>query len=189
MKLFCHFDVIGFSNSYLLCMENNRDAVLIDPGNFDVKLLQLIEGNNLYIRHILVTHAHNAHINGVKTLLKIYDAVIYSYRSTILDFASTVIRDGDILKTAGFEFEIIETPGHSSDSISFKTEKLLFTGDTLTAGNIGATVNGYARGLEISSICKKIFSFDDDIYIFPGHGPPSKISIERKLNPYLKEIL
>ena len=54
MKLFNHFAAVGFSNTYLVGGDNEKDAILIDPGVMDVPLLNLIEDNGYYIRHILI---------------------------------------------------------------------------------------------------------------------------------------
>ncbi len=189
MKFFTHFSVVGFSNSYLLGPDEGGDAVLIDPGIFDVKLLQLIEKNKLYIKYILITHAHIAHVKGIKTILKIYDARIYSYRDNILDIPTNRVRELDKIRAGEFIFDVYETPGHSSDSLIYVTDHLIFTGDTLTAGLLGSADTGYAKGLMLSSIRKKILTFNDSFFIFPGHGPPSKIEIERKTNPYLNDKL
>lgn len=189
MKFFSHLAVEGFSNSYLLAPDNGGDAVLIDPGTFDIQLLKLIEDNKLYVKSILISHAHSAHIKGITTILKIYRADIYSYRNNILGFNSNEIREGDTLTLSTFNFKVIETPGHATDSVVFLMDNFLFTGDTLTAGMIGSTLDGYSRGLLLSSIHKKILTLPDNYFIFPGHGPPSKIKIERELNPFLQEKL
>lgn len=186
MKIFTYYSVTDFSNTYLLGPSAGRDAVLIDPGEFDLGLLKLIENNGYYIRHILISHAHNAHINGISTLLKIYQAQIYSFNPTILDFPTRPVRDGDCLRLGEFSIEVIETPGHSSDSLCFRLERLLFTGDTLTAGKIAETDSPAQRVLLIESIRRKLFSLEDGTFIFPGHGPPSKLEIEKKLNPFLR---
>ena len=55
MKLFYHFIATGFTNAYLLGPDEPGDAVLIDPGGFDVDLLSLIESHGYYIRSILIT--------------------------------------------------------------------------------------------------------------------------------------
>ncbi len=189
MKFFTHFSVVGFSNSYLIGPDKGGDAVLIDPGMFDVKLLHLIESNNLYVKYILITHAHIAHFQGIKTILKIYEAQIFSHRDSIMDIPSVKVGEMDRIKVGEFEFDVYETPGHSSDSLLYVLNKFLFTGDTLTAGSIGSTDNGYAKGLMLSSIRKKILTFDDSYFIFPGHGPPTTIGIERRTNPYLQDKL
>ena len=87
-KLFFHFSVEGFSNCYLLGPENGGDAVIFDPGVFDLNLLELIENNNFYIRSVFITHDHNSHINGLKTLMKIYEAEIYSASKSIFGYKS-----------------------------------------------------------------------------------------------------
>jgi hydroxyacylglutathione hydrolase len=159
---------------------------LIDPGEFDLGLLKIIERNGYYIRHILISHAHNAHINGIKTLLKIYEAQIYSFNPTILDYPARTVRDGDCLRLGEFSIKVIETPGHSDDSLCFSLEHLLFSGDTLTAGKIAETDTPTQRKLLLDSIRKKLFSLADCTFVFPGHGPPSRLEIEKKLNPFLR---
>ena len=189
MRLYSHFAVVGFSNTYLFGPDSAGDAVLIDPGIFDIQLLQLIEAQKFYVRFVLVTHAHTAHINGIRTLLKIYDAQVYSFNDTVLEIPATPIREGEPLQLGEISFQVLETPGHSADSVVFRADKFLFTGDTLAAGSIGTTSDGYARGLEIASIRKKILSLDDDLVILPGHGPPSRVRIEKHYNPYIKHKL
>ncbi len=189
MQFFTHFSVLDFSNSYLFGPDAGGDAVLIDPGIFDAPLLRLIEDHGLYVRYVLVTHAHKAHINGLKTLLKIYDAGLYSHHPSILDYPSTPVLEGQPLQVGDFRFEVLETPGHSSDSICYRLDRILFTGDTLTAGSVGRTFSGYARGIQLASIRQKLLKLPDETIVFPGHGPPSRIGIERAYNPHLKETL
>ena len=189
MKFFSLFSTTGFSNSYLLGPEAGGDAILVDPGSFDVSLLQTIEGNRLYARWILVTHAHRAHIDGIRALRKVYDARIYSNQPNVLDFPALHVQDGDMLSLGGQPVQVIETPGHSIDSVCFRVGDMLFTGDTLSAGTIGSTRNGYARGLLLSTVRKKILPMGDEVLVFPGHGPPTKIGIEKLYNRYLGEEL
>jgi hydroxyacylglutathione hydrolase len=189
MKFYSLFSRVGFSNTYLVGPDDGGDAVLIDPGVFDSTLLQAVESNGLYIRSILVTHAHNAHINGIRGILKVYDAAIYASHPSVLDFPARRIANGEVLKLGGFTISVIETPGHSIDSLCFHLANLLFTGDTLLAGSIGATRDGYARGLLLETVRRKILPLGDEVLLFPGHGPPSKVGIEKLYNPLLGEKL
>ena len=66
---------------------------------------------------------------------------------------------------------------------------MLFTGDLLSAGAIGTTRDGYARGLLLATVRRKLLPLGDEVLIFPGHGPPSKIGIEKLYNPFLGEKL
>ena len=189
MRFHSLFSRTGFSNTYLIGPREGGDAVLIDPGAFDAPLLQAIENNHLTVRSILVTHAHNAHVKGIRGVLRVYDAQIYSNQPSVLDLPARRIRDGDQLTLAGFTWRVIETPGHSIDSLCFLVEHMLFTGDTLSAGGIGTTRDGYARGLLLETVRRRLLSLGDEVLVFPGHGPPSKVGIEKLYNPYLGETL
>jgi glyoxylase-like metal-dependent hydrolase (beta-lactamase superfamily II) len=62
----------------------------------------------------------------------------------------------------------------------------LFTGDSLTAGKIGATETDYEHTLLVSSLRRDILTLDPDTLIFPGHGPPTNLAIEKAFNPDLR---
>ena len=83
--------------------------------------------------------------------------------------------------------EVIELPGHSIDSLCWLIGDMLFTGDTLSAGGIGRTRDATARELLVAGIRRRLLALDDDVLVFPGHGPPSRIGIERRFNPYLAD--
>ncbi|MBN1647427.1 MAG: MBL fold metallo-hydrolase [Spirochaetales bacterium] len=184
-KLFFHFSVEGFSNTYLLGPENGGDAVIFDPGTFDVHLLNLIEKNKFYIKHIFISHDHESHVRGLSTLRKVYDAQIHSASKTINMMESNVVKDGQTINAGEYSIKAIEVQGHSSDSLVFMCENMLFTGDVLSAGNIGKTADEYLHQRLIDEIRSKLFILDDNFFIFPGHGPPTTLEAEKKFNLYL----
>jgi len=187
VKFFCHFGLAAFSNAYLIGPDDGGEAVLIDPGAFDGTLLAMIEKNRLDVRHILVTHAHESHVRGVPTALKIYDATAYGIVPLPRIAKHRTVEDGDELELGGFRMRVIWTPGHSPDSVVYHMPPYLFTGDTLYAGAVGSTQGQAAREQLLKSIRQEILTLDDETMIFPGHGPPSKVGIERLLNPDLRE--
>ena len=187
MIFFTHYSSTGFCNSFLIGPDDGGDAILIDPGIFDTLLLKHIEENGLYLRHVLVTHAHRGHINGIKTIVKIYDPTIYYLGQSVFDVKCTRIVDGQVLELGDFSIQVMETPGHSADSVVYRLNNQIFTGDTLFAGSIGTTADDFSRDLIVSAIKEKLLVLDDECIVFPGHGPPSKVGIERNLNPDLLE--
>jgi hydroxyacylglutathione hydrolase len=189
VRLFSYYSVESFSNSYLLGPDGHGDAVLIDAGVFDTGLLSLIEDNHLYVRHVLLTHAHRGHLDGVATIRKVYDATVHCHDPGQVGFPAQPLHEDRTLSLAGFDFQVLETPGHTNDSVCFVHGQLLFTGDTLSAGTIGETDSGYERALLLSSIRKKLLSLGQDLFILPGHGPPTRVEIERRFNPFLAENL
>ncbi|UCF98624.1 MAG: MBL fold metallo-hydrolase [Spirochaetaceae bacterium] len=189
MRFYSYFSVLNFSNCYLIGPDGPGDAVLVDAGVFDERLLKLIEDNGLYVRWVLITHLHHGHIHGLPTLRKIYEAGIYAFDPERLEAPLLGVGEGKPLECGPFSFQVLETPGHSNDSVCFLLNEMLFTGDTLSAGSIGRTATGYERALLLSSIRKKLLSLKEDVLIFPGHGPPTRLEIERRFNPYLEQKL
>lgn len=185
MRLLSHFPSIGVSNTYVLGLSQGGPAILVDPGHFDVNLLNLIEENNLYITSVLVTHDHQNHVNGLKTLLKVYKAEIIAGNSIVRDYGTRTVYGGTVLEVAGMTVEVLDVEGHSADSRVYKIGPYLFTGDVLSAGRVGSTPNNYSRELLITSIRRKILVLDGDLLILPGHGPPTTVAAEQRWNPDL----
>ena len=186
MKIFFHFSVIGFSNTYLVGNTGGGDAILIDPGHMDIKLLKLIEENNFYIKYILLTHRHPSHTEGLRTLMKIYDSEIYANSPFIMDYKVNTLSDGSSITLSDIPISASLIPGHSSDSLVYKIQDALFTGDVLMSGRLGSTNSSLSRSLLIRSIQEKILPLDDNTLIFPGHGAPTTLFVEKMINPILK---
>ncbi|MCF6334603.1 MAG: MBL fold metallo-hydrolase [Spirochaetales bacterium] len=183
MRCFINFSLNGFSNAYLIGSDDGGDAIVIDPGEMNLKLLRLVENNNFYIRHILITHNHKPHTEGIRTLLKIYNAEIYSASDTILGYPTKVTTPGTNLNLSGIKVDVMEFSGKKEKSLVYKIGKMLFTGDILGAGNLG-----HEESIEIMEERSKLVSslfknMDKNIMVFPGHGPPSTIRAEKDFNP------
>jgi hydroxyacylglutathione hydrolase len=126
-------------------------------------LLKFIEDRGFEIHAVLLTHNHQHHMNGLRTLLKIYDAKVFSSNTMIeAPRKPAIIHDGEIFQTCGITVESLSVPGHSADSMAFRIGKLVFTGDCLHAGLIGKTMSQYSLGLLKEQLGLKILSLPDD---------------------------
>ncbi len=185
----CHFSVVGFSNSYLIGFQDREtygnSAICVDPGVMTVELLNLITHHKLEIAHVLITHSHKSHIQGLNTLCRVYPGVkIYSHKAIPNSKHPTyILDDGDTLKLSGIDVTAISVPGHSIDSMVYKIDDALFTGDTLMSGRIGSTNGSLEQALLLKSIYEKLYPLENHCPIFPGHGAPSTLGIERMFNP------
>jgi len=194
MKLHFHYCPQGFSNCYLLGTDppaedpaapqetSPQEAIIIDPGMMDTNLLSLIEENQFLLRGVLITHDHPHHVRGLTTIFRIYNTEIYAMNPIIGEHHTTLVRDGDEINIGPFKTEVFSIPGHSADSLIFRIDRLLFTGDALSAGLTGGTSSSYAAANQVSALRRKIFSLPGDYTILPGHGPPSSLEAERRFN-------
>ncbi len=187
MKIFSHFSLNDFSNTYLIGPENGGDAILIDPGHIDLELIRRIEQNRYTVAYVLITHRHPSHTAGLGTLLKIYDSMIYAGSPTLFEIPANPLQDGMFLDLSGIQVEALQVPGHSIDSFVFKIGNALFTGDVLHAGRIGSTHGVLEKALLLKGIKSKIMTLDERFVIFPGHGTLSTIKIEKLFNHSLIE--
>jgi len=191
MKLHCHYCRSSFSNCYIVGTgvqetpagpAQGREAIIIDPGEMDIKILNYIEDNDYTLKGIFITHDHPFHVNGLATIMRIYSTDVYAINPVVRGHRTTLVRDGDIVTVGPFRVEVISVPGHSADSAVFIIERILFTGDTLTAGLIGKTVSSYAAATQASALRSKILSLPGDYTVLPGQGPPTSLKAERRFN-------
>jgi hydroxyacylglutathione hydrolase len=120
MRLFYHFSVDNFSNTYLLGPREGGDALIIDPGIFDETLLNMIEDNNYDLKYILVTRASNAHLRGLSTIKKIYDAQIYAGIPQIKSFNINVLQPDSTIELGELQVEVLPFKELSQDSLIYK---------------------------------------------------------------------
>lgn len=182
MKLFFQYCSYGFSNCYILGDEKTNAAIIVDPGSMERKTLETIENNNFNLQAVLITHDHLAHVRGLRTLMRIYNAEIFAVNHSIMEHKTNMVRDGNIISISGFDIEVISIPGHSSDSVVYKIENLLFTGDVITAGLVGSTASAYGSATQMDKLRSRLLSLPGDYIVLPGHGPPSTLEAERRFN-------
>ena len=159
-------------NCYILNIDSNY--LIIDPGDESIKILNEIKGNLL---GILITHYHFDHVGCLDAFKEIYPT------ARIVDYKTK----GDV-KINTFEFKVIETYGHTMDSVSFYFDKndILFTGDFVFKGTIG----NFEEDNESSMFNSlKIFKYmSTNVKIYPGHDEETTVEAELKNNPFLKGI-
>jgi len=187
MKLFFQYCSYSFSNCYILGSENvgknqRNAAIIVDPGSIENVTLEAIENNNFDLKAVLITHDHLAHVRGLRTLKRIYNAEVLAVNQSIMDHKTVMVKDGDRVIIGGFSIEVISIPGHSSDSVVYKIGNLLFTGDVLTAGLVGSTASAYGAATQMNKLRSRLISLPGDYVVLPGHGPPSTLEAERRFN-------
>lgn len=161
-------------NCYILIKDN--ECLVIDPGD-NYNLIKEKIGKNKVIG-ILLTHNHFDHIGALDNIKDDYDCEVYSF-DNLKEEEKTLNK---------FRFNVIYTPGHTKDSISFyfKDETVMFTGDFLFKESIGRCDLPTGDICEMKKSINKIKKYDDDIVIYPGHGESSTVKYEKDNNIYLR---
>jgi glyoxylase-like metal-dependent hydrolase (beta-lactamase superfamily II) len=189
MKVFFHFSLNEFSNTYLVGPEDGGDAILIDPGHIDMELIERIEKNRFNIAHVLLTHRHTSHTKGLGTLVKIYSPKVYAGSPGVYDIPVIEVKDREIMDLSGITVKAIQVPGHTIDSFVYKIGNSLFTGDVLYAGRIGKTTGVVEKALLLKGIKNRLLTLDERFLIFPGHGTISALKIEKLFNQELIDAM
>lgn len=181
MKVYFHLNVGGFSNCYIVVNEVTSEAIIIDPGKITEKMISQIENNHLKLVAVLITHNHGSHVDGLKTIRKIYNPKILAADWEVAGNDTTVISGDGKITIAKMTVRYMTVPGHTSDSVVYGIENILFTGDVISAGELGSTNSSYSEFILKSNIEKKIFSQLEDTILMPGHGPPSTLQAIKAL--------
>ena len=106
---------------------------------------------------------------------------------------TSFLAEGDTVSFGSVTLEVLHTPGHSPDSISFvdRASQKALTGDVLFQNSIGRTqgLPETSRSQLLASITEKLLPLGDEMTIYPGHGPKTTIGQERRQNPFVQEAL
>lgn len=164
------FDHDTFTYTYLLADEASRQAVLIDPVIERLERdLQLIEELELELVYVLDTHVHADHITGSGHLRERTGAKIVGSAEGA-PCADIQVVHGERIELGDTTIEVLATPGHTNDSLSYRAGDNVFTGDALLIRKTGRTdfQNGDPKQL-YASITTVLFALPDETKVWPGH--------------------
>lgn len=193
------------NNNFLLIDETSKEAVLIDCTNINPEIEKTLQEDSADLKYILLTHGHFDHLMGVNYFRKKYNCKVLMHEAdkNLFDemkeitksfFSEEIekphidgyVKEGDIIKFGENEIKVIETPGHSKGGVCYLIEDKLFSGDTIFYEVVGRTDLPGGSFLELKeNIEKKIFTLDEKIKIYPGHGPSSTVGWEKIHNTFL----
>jgi hydroxyacylglutathione hydrolase len=193
-------------NCYLYACPQTLEAVIIDPGDEAPRILERIQDLKFVPRYIINTHGHIDHICAIDAVSEVYpvplaihpaDVPMYTDERAASMFGrkaplvkrkpDILLREGDTLSFGTLTLEVLHTPGHTPGGICLVSRPYcVFSGDTLFQRGIGRTdLPGGNYEQLVTCIREKLYTLDEDLVVFPGHGEPTTIGEEKYENPFV----
>lgn len=167
--------VTGLLDENCYVLKKGDTCLVVDPGDDYPKIKEVVGDNK--VLGVLLTHSHFDHIGALRNFLTKRNVKIFKKSST----SEKSYEVGD------FSFQVIYTPGHSSDSISFyfPDDNVMFVGDFIFKEGVGRCDLPTGSEDEMKESLNKLKEFNSDIKLYPGHGENTTLDYEKSHNPWL----
>lgn len=194
-----------YTNTYLLIDTDTSAMAVVDPACESDMLVEAIRNEGGDLQYILLTHGHFDHIGGVSQLSKEFSPKILvsederilintpqlngsAWHNLHIDEIAVdkYLVDNDIFELGNSKIRFITTPGHTGGSGCYIVEDCIFSGDTLFCQSIGRTDFPTSSISAMRTSLQKLCKLDGDYIVYPGHDISTRLSDERKYNPYMR---
>lgn len=193
---------------YLVTDDAGGESALVDASFAHKSFVDEISSLKDNLKYIFLTHGHYDHILSVAPIEEATGAKVVIHKRDAICLSSPVFSlaerhgldqhpvsadilcdDGDEISLGELTFKVIYTPGHTVGCVCYECGDALFTGDTLFRLGVGRTDLPTGSTPKMVDSLKKLYNIKGDFEVFPGHGKPSTLDVERSMNPFMKRAM
>ncbi|MDX6512178.1 MAG: hydroxyacylglutathione hydrolase [Gaiellaceae bacterium] len=178
------------SNAYLVADGAGGHGVFVDANGLEQELEQRAERDRITITHVLCTHGHADHVDGIEELAARHGAPLVAHPDTDVR-ADARIADGETIRSGELVIRALATPGHCADHLAYLVDGThCLTADVLFKGTVGGTAGPTGSLAELKhSILDVLLALDPETIVLPGHREATTIGDERRSNPFVRAWL
>ncbi|MEO7002607.1 MAG: MBL fold metallo-hydrolase [Ktedonobacterales bacterium] len=200
------------ANCYLVICPTTRQALVVDPGDEAERILERIQARGVTVVGIVHTHGHFDHISATEAVqaglpqrvpIRAHPADAYLYtpegrsrgaaygypQPTELMQPDHLLADDEVISIGMGSLIVVVTQGHTPGSVTLVAngDQFALSGDTLFRRGIGRTdlLGGDEEAIYVS-IVTRLYTLPEALPVYPGHGGPTTIGEERRLNPFIR---
>lgn len=180
------------NNVYLLTCRVVGAQLMVDAADDPDRLLALLQEGTTQLDLVVTTHRHADHSRALASVVAVTGARVAAGAddadaiAEATDIAVTQrLHDGDTVRVGNVTLTVVALRGHTPGSVALAYREPggrvhLFTGDSLFPGGVGKTSGPEAFEQLYRDVVERVFDrFDDDTWVYPGHGPDTTLGAER----------
>lgn len=195
------------TNCWLMSADDSPEILIVDPGFEPGLVHSMVAAAGRTPAAVLLTHAHLDHAEQAgafagETPVMVHPADALAFTDPQAwnpGFANPLtpvsdlrtFQDGERMSIAGLELEVMHTPGHTPGHCMFRAQgvdALVLSGDLVFAGAIGRSDFPNSSPSDMRASLLRFLALEDDLPVYPGHGPTTTVGVERRSNPFLAEL-
>lgn len=184
------------NNVYLLTCTATDEQLLIDAADDNERIGELVREGSGRLHAVVTTHQHWDHHRALRAVVEATHATTYAGGPDAPELPVAVdetVENGDVISFGAVDLSVVRLTGHTPGSVALAWAEPggrvhLFTGDSLFPGGPGKTNSPQDFRQLMDDLESRVFAvFDDDTWVYPGHGADTTLGAERPSVPEWRE--